>query len=449
MKKFVLAGLLFFLCLSCQFGNPITSTVVSPMVKTLERATIAPTGTRTPYSTSTPTLQPPYIKTVAYNLLATVPENDKMQGIIVVGDHLYLNGQPHHAYLINAQSKEKTADLYPNMTEINQLGYFALSPDGRKLAYFSKVMDQKNLVIVDSSGKVIHNQIIENSDGRFILDSLTPGAETWGGMLHWLNDEQLVTEKWPPRAVIETTIQPYSTVLYDPSTGKAQEYPPVYPDITGQFLTIPLPGWGYPEMVFDPTLTRLVYGTNDSGVILWDLQQAKEIIRFPSGAISFGPVWRKDGTEFVIALHGDGFEKPEIPDELILVDRDGQTTRLTNLGNFSSEATIMYPRFSPDETRIAFFVSLHPDPCEEEWNIHPAVIALDDLPNVNIYCGVSVQGFTEPLWSPDGSQLLVTEYSSGDNAYSAIVLDMEDEYMAILGIDMVSLAWMVNPENEP
>ena len=89
---------------------------------------------------------------------------------------------------------------------------------------------------------------------------------------------------------------------------------------------------------------------------------------------------------------------------LVWVDRQGQETPLP-----APPRPYVYPRLSPDGTRLAFFIS------EEELDVWLWDLARATLTRVTFDPGLD----TYPVWTPDGSQLLLSsERAGGRNLFA-------------------------------
>ena len=446
-KIHIFIALVFFTLLaSCQPGSEI-SAQNNPLESEISTEVVTESPTSTAHPTLTATVPTQQVNILAPEWLNKVPENEQLNGVIVVGDYMSELTRLQHAYLMDAQTGEKISDLPPNIFggyRNFELTAFDISPDRKKLSYYSSLEKEERLYIVDGNGQVILDQEIVKNDGSFLFDTLTPGAASWEGV-GWLDNEQLVVVKVPPEDVIKNSLKPYSIFVYNPFSSGVKEYPPDFPEISFPYLNLPRLGWsGQVEMKIDPSQTRMVYGTIDASVVLWDLELGKEIIRFPPGSIDIGPVWKPDGSEFMIELPGSKKEK-YFTYELYRVTRDGQISQLTNLGNEFSNVVINLISWSPDEKSIAFVVVLEPDPFGEgAYTRHVAVLSLDDLNEVNVYCGVDA-GFTGPIWSPDGKQILFGDSLSIELLGNSYLLDLEEGYLAVLERNLIPLAWMSKP----
>ena len=322
---------------------------------------------------------------------------------------------------------------------------YAVSPNQKMFAYSIKTEQQENIIIINSDGQIVVNIPVINSQGEFLFNNLTPGVSDWW-IGEWLDNENIVID-----VILETMPKtnedrPYSLLILNPFTLDGRQILPEYPDIDYQNRTMPLSNWnGYPEMVMDPTGTRLVYGTVDSGVILWDLEQAKIIVRYPEGSISAGPEWKEDGSEFVIELRGVDEKNRNKTHELYRVLRDGTTTQITHLGSQYEKVDFPSYFWSPEGNRIAFTVMLEDDPCGKKYALHPGFIDMDDMGRVTIFCGNVSQNI---IWFPYGNQLLL-EASPMSFLGDSIVLDLEKRYMTQILENSIPLAWMAATTPEP
>jgi len=438
--------------MSCSGEISQTPASISPILPTEE--TLAPDPTETSTPQPSPTESRNEIQVVSYTQLPSLPEGASIQGLIVIGDQSDNFTSARYAYLIDGQTGEKILDLPPYPTPVmNEFSYFSSSPDGKWLAYFSWEGNQETLYVVDANGQILMNLLIRDREGNFLLDTQLPGGTRLDGYIYWLDNERLMTEKWPKDETLYISEQTYSAVLIEPRTGFIQNYPAVYPQITTSYV-FSSQTWdngGYSGMVFDPAMTRVVYGTDHMGVNLWDMENQKIIVEFPprySYSLLGGPVWNRDGSMFVIELPGITFGGSEDLFELVLVDRNGEMNRLTYFSDqFSNSNLLRLPAWSPDEEKVAVLAGLTPNPCENEWfDLQPVVIDLYTMTST-IYCILdTIDSPGRLIWSADGTQLLLATSTGYVGEFSTVLLDIKAGYAAMMYEDSIPLAVMSDVE---
>jgi len=182
--------------MSCSGEISQTPASISPILPTEE--TLAPDPTETSTPQPSPTESRNEIQVVSYTQLPSLPEGASIQGLIVIGDQSDNFTSARYAYLIDGQTGEKILDLPPYPTPVmNEFSYFSSSPDGKWLAYFSWEGNQETLYVVDANGQILMNLLIRDREGNFLLDTQLPGGTRLDGYIYWLDNERLMTEKWP------------------------------------------------------------------------------------------------------------------------------------------------------------------------------------------------------------------------------------------------------------
>jgi Tol biopolymer transport system component len=205
------------------------------------------------------------------------------------------------------------------------------------------------------------------------------------------------------------------------------------------------------DVIYNPSLTRLVYPTYLQEIILWDTQEVKVINSFHSHPIlhTEAPVWSPDGNQVVIRV----LSSDDYGSALLLVSKDGDVKVLLKSEEYSitedSDSLLMTGfSWSPDQNKIAFWLT---EPYKEVIDNTETKLAVINLDNqaVNIYCIYGEDPFISPapLWSPDGNSVaLAVRYDFGDgNPYwtpTIILFDFEKAYLFPMEDDFSLAGWL-------
>jgi WD40 repeat protein len=334
--------------------------------------------------------------------------------------------------------------------------HIVLSPDRARLAAINRRIEA--LVIFDAGG----TNLLEIPD--------------WGDeydIIQWLKDSQLVI-KTP---LGDSSYEPDAILIFDIGTKERQEIVPDIPLITTFFQDISWGGYSLSPMVPNPQLTHLVYSASeedDNLLIIWDLQNELEVGRIynhgsaNTGVYTSAPAWSRDGTSFITSamlrytfdpknddepIHplGSAAEATDnsfinVDDaaaylsgfELIRVNQSGQAQRLSYLTttfNASQEDWV----WSPDETRIAFWLTIEDD----QFPLRDTLAVLDVASGeVTQYC---ISGYRTPIWSPDGRQIAINQNIDSRDTFKIVDLEAGVAY-AIAGEGAMKVeGWMVPP----
>ncbi|MEJ2570682.1 MAG: hypothetical protein P8Y98_09080 [Anaerolineales bacterium] len=331
-----------------------------------------------------------------------------------------------------------------------------LSPDRARLAAIDRRMEA--LIVLDASA----TRLLELKD--------------WGDeydVIQWLKDNQLVI-KLPYG---DSSYEPDAILVFDIATRERQEINPDLPQITNFFQELSWGGYTISPLVPNSPLTRLVYPAKeeaDNSLILWDIQNEQEIGRVyqhgnpGAGVQSSAPAWSQDGTSFVTsamlrytydpnddsepvhplqsaagaaedafinvddaAAYVSGFE-------LIRVDQNGSIQRLSYLTTTFDAAEKDWV-WSPDETRVAFWLTIEDD----EFPVRDALAVLDVASGEVVnYC---ISGYRTPIWSPDGHQIAINQNIDERDTFKIVDLDAGVAY-AIAGEEAMKVeGWMIPP----
>jgi Tol biopolymer transport system component len=251
--------------------------------------------------------------------------------------------------------------------------------------------------------------------------------------------------------------------LLNPFTSKKQELRVNYPDSKlfsndpiGQAFHWRFRNGGLP--VYDPTLTRTLYpecdsqcldqslrGNDGKPIALWDLETNQVIARIMT-MDDYGntPVWTPDGKQFIIATNMSLDKNHFYGKEFFAISRDGELTQLTHFMDSYEVVDISNSySLSPNGKLLAFWIATAPSRYK---GTHLAALNIETGEVIN-YC-IQSFGSVYPIWSPDGTQLLVFLQDVQAQTIPRVVLvDLIGNYAAHMAEDgyVVPVGWMVAP----
>lgn len=438
MKKIIMKILFLFLttCIlvGCQ-SNVKTSASTEPSQPPI---TIATVPSRPTYAVSpTPVPSPPWLVEIPTENVSPIepsavplitkfkqqclkvedrsPGETQSNGVLILEGEI-ANGSNRNT-IVTSLLNMATGKL--NRQKDFQFGH-AVSPD-RKLQAYEQIYPNSNaeFVISDSNGKTL---------------KAIPYIESWGGIVDWLDDQRLVF------------INPgHGLLLWNPFAGGQQILQYDFPD---KYAFPDSPYWrGWKMTMYDPTLTRVIYLKkliDKNTYALWDYQK-KKLIKSFENTFDFGfyiPSWSPDGSEFVAG--GSYYEQGQHY-ELFLVSRDGQVKQLTHLNPNLDVVSSLYS-WSPDGRFLAVY--LH-DPNKHEGDTTLGIIdtisgeIIDTCVQVS-YGRDNRDDASLPVWSPDGSQLVVYASYEADHLH-VILVDPNKGFANRIAEDRIPAGWMVAP----
>ncbi len=437
MKKHPFTSLLLAISLLLAAG---CSTPTAPAASPTDMPEISTPTAESPSPSPTPDLSRLTIECV--DIVEAYPENIKLKGVLVV------NPIGEDAYLWDLLADNKFID--------NAVHSSVVSPDRSMLAFIDLALD--SLIIMDSAG----NRLDE--------------VPNWGRgyyLLHWLDDNQMVIRF----SYSDSPHESDAITVLELSNNERRDILPEFPDITDHIRDVNWGTYTVSPLVVNSQLSRLLYPSlikNDTSLIIWNLQTNQEAGRIHhhvyegAGVNSSAPAWSRDGTTFVtsamlryvfdpdmqanpvqpLEYAGDASENvyinvdDEFPYtfgyELILVNEVGKAQRLsyltTNYYAIQSDWT-----WSPDETHIAFWLTIK----DEEHPINQELAVLDvESGEVTNYC---ISGISSPIWSPDGSQILIHQDPADQTNYQIVDLDAGVAFSISEEDDVMVNGWLISP----
>jgi Tol biopolymer transport system component len=278
----------------------------------------------------------------------------------------------------------------------------------------------------------------------------------WSYLEAWLDNQNLIIGTTSEGD--KTTGNMSSTfIVLNPFTNKSKVLQPNFPDIyKNDSLAANWSGWR--ETVYNQTLDRVVYlqgGPGGDGAfhyVLRDLDQGENLVSFEviGGTYSI-PRWSPDRNKF--AFTNSQIENIQISwpaFELYSVDREGETTQLTNLTKYYPFVFIDDFSWSPDGKYIAFWFSWWSNR-DEAYDLQgERLLAILDTEKKEVtnYCIQGAYSRSErmppPLWSPNGKQIVVESHDKDGNR-KVVLLDLENQVAIQISENLSPLGWMVKP----
>lgn len=295
--------------------------------------------------------------------------------------------------------------------------------------------------------QLIENQlIIESADGQTQINIPWEEGEgwMWQTIPTWLDNERLLIRIPDVDTDDNISWAKASFLILNPFTGDRQIFRAEYPDM---YDTQWMPHWGnWGLTVFDPTLTRVVYLSKEEALQyayrLWDLQKDQLVTSWST--VSFPlPQWSPDGSRLVVARLDPSSAENNY--QLIQVSRDGQIEKLPNIEPYEPGA--FEPgeySWSPDGQLLALW--MYPP------NSAIPVLGVMDLVSgettnycISRYRSSEDGGAIAPLWSLDGTQLIVASQGSTEGTFSTLLVDIKRGFAAKIAENMEPVGWMAAP----
>lgn len=284
-----------------------------------------------------------------------------------------------------------------------------VSPDGTTLAYswFNDATSKWELVLVDSRG---HFQGVAWS------------SEQDFGFQGWLNNKQLV-------------FRDSQYVVIDPNQNSQVSY---------SFQDFPEFNLYHSDyyVFFDPLLSKAIYRNGKINIL--DLS-SKTIISQIEDGYDRTPIvdWHPSGEKAAVVSSTTVEQNLHVlPDEIFVLEKDGQIKQLTHLYNaFGLPLTIDSISWSPDGRKIAFW--LH----DKEANTTLMVTDFVTGNTIN-YCILNVLrasypiSVSRPIWSPDGKYLMV-ENRYTTNETKVLIIDLSTNIAFPIAENASPVGWMI------
>jgi Tol biopolymer transport system component len=289
-----------------------------------------------------------------------------------------------------------------------------VSPNRKTLGYlwFNNATSKWELPLIDAIG---NQQKVAWSDEEF-------------GFYGLLNDHLVVIEEG----------KTYTLVDLDKGS-QAKIFPADFPDFDTDHPTLFF-------VSFNSVLTRAIY--KNTNIILLDLS-TNTIITLIKDTYDRVPIiaWESSGERVAVVATSASAGKISSwvkPDEIFIVDQNGQTQQLTHLyENFGLTSTIDSLSWSPDGEKIAFWLY--------DGHGNNTLMVTDSLTGKTInYCILNVTTdlfliyLPAPIWSPDGQKLLVESRYAQDKS-NLLVVDLKSHIAFHIAENQNPVGWMIKP----
>lgn len=426
MKRIILVFLLVFLLFGCSPSNTSAPTSTVPI------------NTPIPISTNTIAPLPTYsLEDIeCEDVKSSNLDELNSKGTIIFHDKYY------DAYMMNLKTFTKV-----KLNADDEVVFsIEVSPDQQLAAYQlgSRNTLKSNLIIIDISG---------------VTQITIPWEEGWSFIASWLDNQRLLINAYGELSDGQPGLaaKEFSTFLVlNPFTGERKLLEPDFPNIYSHHM---FPAWsGFGSTAYSPTLDRVVYllangPDSDFHYVLWDMDEERSLADFAIIDVPNAiPRWSPNGQEFAITLdliEDDNTIKWPVYN-LYTVSRDGDLKKIADLSKYYLWYSIGEYSWSPDGRYIAFWFSGWVEQPQSFFLIANQYFAIVDTKDkdISIYC---IYGKPEgmgrvpaPVWSPDGSQILV-ESPLPDDHSQVLLLDLNRKVIVEIGKDMTPIGWMVEP----
>jgi hypothetical protein len=389
-----------------QINQSTPSPTLSPLQKFTETPspTVAPTAIPTNLPTDLPELR---LKNNCLDILPTLPPDANRSGRLVLHG---LDG----TYLKDMATG--VVELLPQNKKVGILEGSAVSTDGRWLVYDGAA----------SLAATKYSYVVRSADGKQQFEFTSEDVDH-AGLGYWLDNQHLALHR------INTEGLDW-VVIYNPFTKEQQVIKPDYPDILQddwEFLS-----WPTSLTTYSPSLTKVVYLAGklfSSQIVLWDRETHHSILEISDFEYAYkGPMWSPDGKRFVF-VKSLGKKIPD-REEFFIVDWDGKIEQLTHLNEQLDSVRIYDRSWSPNGQYIAFWLN--------------GTLAVVDTSSgeVTNYCiSASRSDALPPVWSRDSQHLAIGVADPGEEISRTVLVDIIDDYAAIVAEDVAPEGWMISP----
>jgi hypothetical protein len=344
----------------------------------------------------------------------------------------------HLTFVDTQTGNHKIVPDDPNM----QVRRAYISPDGKWLIY--------QVDWGEESGET--KFILTNADG--IQQKEMPFNGDWiSSDIFWLNNTSLRVAEW------NIPVEAINIFSFDPFTETKTALQSDFPNMASKGIN-----WGIDRpalemglfkgtnIIYDPTLARVLYPKNNNSVSLFNLETNQEITELSIPGRSRLPKWSPDGKSVAILGKVSNSSKGLTHDEFYIVSRDGSNLeRLSYALSVGKQVHIENYSWSPDGNRIALW--LKPDTNASITAQNPFELAVLDLKTnaITNYCisgtsTIDYETYTDLvniIWSPDGTQLLIVRYNDDNNKNTdEVIVDLTNTTAYNVAENMQPIGWM-------
>lgn len=452
--------LMGWLLVGCTAMPSATPTIIFEEVPKITSVDTETTASLVPSPISPSTLTPipatatPEIPTEAQlrvrclEIMETFPPNFKSEGTVI----LELEEGILRSYkrnLMNMETGHVEQIAQPN--EI--LALMSVSPNQRWLAYHRALFDQPIADSQPHEREILEDEVVVESFDRS-QRLVYPQSQVKGFLVGWLNDQQLIFSLAQFDSEENKGLKSPTMMLFNPFTAQQRLLKPGYPNL---YDFPDFPNWDSQGITsYSPSVEQVVYyqgSISDPRYYhLWDLVHHQSIhLLGPVYGTPHMPRWAPDGMSYAVAPETDDLVR-----ELLQISREGEVQRLTYLTDYFSTVIIGDFSWSADGRSIAFWLSSWmsveeaEDDKYDDFQEQLAVLNLD-TGLVTAYCvpGDELRTWTtsrvpEPLWSPDGTQVIVMNRSVKWPTSKVILVDLEEEIAFQIAEYAQPAGWLIS-----
>lgn len=339
-------------------------------------------------------------------VLPTIPADDRISGVVAT------RSLSTKVLGLSLSLLDLESGVSINFDTPNPVDDADVSSDRKLLAYswFNTATSKWELSLVDAIGSP--KKVAWSSEDAFGFDG-------------WINNHQLAIFQKHKFIIVDTAQD--SQLSFSPS-----DFPDFEPYVS------------YFSVSFDPSITRAVYKSEK--ITLWDLGTKTRIAQIDDSFDRAPTIaWQSSGERAaIVAPINTGLKTHSWSDEIFIVERDGQSWQLTYLYEaFGRPHNIASLSWSPNGSRIAFWL---PDGTGNKT----LMVADGITGNVTNYCILNVTNdhfpiyLPAPIWSPDGSQLLVENRYASDKS-KLLIVDILENIAFPIATDANPVGWMIKP----
>ncbi len=416
-------------------------------------STIAPPMVFTPSQTSVPTASETPISVQEISQACVEIDMNNVSGVSLKGVAVFNNLSQELVNTLFLQDLE-TASVKMGADPNSLVNFWGVSLDRKYILYeYERPAGDDSdyrLIVADFRG-----QIIKEFDTQF------PGDPYIANYYNWQNNENI-------RVVLFSESQEafrMSPRTYNPFTGEYRILRTDFPDSVGKDLdwgldwialsTLHLEG---ANIVYDPSLTRVLYPRNSESISLTDVETGKELASLYLPNWGRLPRWSPDGS-YLSIIGTAKSNATRASDEFYIISKDGgEFKRLTYLSNTFEQSAIADYSWSPDGKKIAFWSYTEPGDPNAEGTQSELMILDTTTGEVTNLCIQGISAIThlndvvlfshvEPIWSPDGSQIMISQWDTtpGQNNknYDVLVIDIPSLTGVKINENKQPAGWMI------
>jgi hypothetical protein len=464
--------------------SPVTSSAIAPTTPVEELPTTIPVPTFTPLPTPTHNilelgsagqLPLPDYKQECINIIHPNPGvfTQTLQNLAVEGVAVFVEYVNERATitLLNLQSGEKHT-IPEDLGSTWWADDPEVSPDGKWLFY---ITGRESDMLGNTSF------ILANSNGEEIKE-LSVGIVKYSGFSYefvhdWLGKDslRLLSKKdYRDDNLVVLLLNPFAEEIAQLQNDFEGLQPPVI-----EYGKNPngSPNNRYLDWGVDPFLQVIMFGLNGSNVayspdkdlafyphkdgydVLYDIKHQRELAQILISNWGELPRWSSTGEDISIIATPPNFSTDSAKKDFYLLSKDGTNLRrLTYLSDQFERVSIKEYSWSPDGTKIAFWLNTNfPLSEDEEVSYELAIVDIASgniinfcitNPNVTVKQLAENAGFLgEPVWSQNSNDLLVEipSIDKGEDFYTETILVVPSKITGLAMMKDVQLkGWMIN-----